>query len=107
MFDSLSYSCLAFCLPNYRQHHPHREIVVAESYAVTVSVFTCHSPEVLLHAKAPHETFFPTELLIGLRSREYCPSCANDETELQRGQVIHPQSLNSTTEHFLLALSNT
>ena len=49
MFDSLSYSCLAFCLPNYRQHHPHREIVVAESYAVTVSVFTCHSPEVLWH----------------------------------------------------------
>ena len=48
MFDSFSYNCLAFCLPNYCQHHPHREIVVAENYAVTVSVLTGHSP-VLWH----------------------------------------------------------
>lgn len=49
MFDSFSYNCLAFCLPSYCQHHPHREIVVEENSAVTVSVFTCHSPAVLWH----------------------------------------------------------
>lgn len=87
--------------PFNSKYHP---LSLAELHAIIKSY---HSPEVLLHAKVPHETFFPTELLTGLRSREYCPCCANYETELQRGQVIHPQSLNSTTEHFLLALSNT
>ena len=77
---------------------------LAELHAITK---ISHSPKILLHAKVPHETFFPIELLAGLRSTEYCPCCANDETELLRGQVIHPQSLNSTSEHFLLALSNT
>ena len=47
MFDSFSYNCLAFCLSNYCQHHPHGEIVVEESSAVTVRMCTRHSPAIL------------------------------------------------------------
>ena len=76
------------CPSNFKCH----PLSLAELHAITKSY---HSPEILLHAKASHETFFPTELLTGPRSREYCPCCANDETELLRGQVT--QSLNQWT----------
>lgn len=79
--------------PFNSKYHP---LSLAELHAIIKSY---HSPEVLLHGKAPHETFFPTELLTGLRSENIVPVVQMMKLSF-RGQVIHPQSLNSTTEHF-------